>query len=964
MLESKGGVVEDRDRLVETPTQQVPARWTIFIGCLLLLAFFVRLYYIDAKSLWWDETLSVHRASKDIGYVISNKITIFEDVTIDQHPPLYFLLLHLSIVAFGNSEFSVRFISSAFILLAVPLSYQVGKQIWSRQAGIFSALAVAVSPFYLWYAQEARPYALVALLTTLSTYLLLKSTLTRSRRFLAGYVLVTGALLATHYLTAILIFAQAVYLTIYLIRAGDMRTAIGINSLFALVLALAFQASYAARSYFAQPGDPLAISIESVVRDIIVTFTFGVTVDQFAVLPFAVAIAVVAIVTVIVDARRQARKHISLLWICIVVSLAAIYVISLYKSVYGTRYVTFLAPMYYVVLGSGGAQLYRRHRLIGAAFGLCVLASAAFGGYDYFFIDNNDKQDYRNTARYIQDHAKPDDAIVLDGKRIVTAFEYYLKGDYALYGVPKWPTTDRKVVSRELREIAARHPRIWLVLSMSGDVDPKGLVETTLGEEYYQLDAQVLTGSTYSIGIFLYSVAAYAVDEPPADATKEEINFENQLALTAYSVEMRDVPANRLDVVLYWRTLARDLPRLAAFGQLIDSQGNVWGSFDGEPFNGHYTTDRWKQGLLIADQRELWITPGAPPGTYSLRLGVRLVESSADRLHVRDKNGQRVSETTEIYDIVKLNRGSAADLGALVLPKYYRAKFGDQVTLLGGEFASRSVAPGEELRFRLFWQSEAERLGELEVEFWLADGKGRSVKIKNAPINSVYPSGLWSPGQIVGAYYSVVVPAQTESSDYTLYMTVNSRGSEHPIPARFGLNPFPAASIQLGTVTVTNPDRQFSVPSSLNLVGVSVGQKAELLGFDFAQTDGINASSNPGKLTKVDVERAARGPIDVRLWWRALSEMDANYSVTVQVLNEAGQLVDQHDGYPAESTRPTAGWIAGEVILDTHRLSKLTGLPKGNYTLIVGMYDSATGERLKLRDETQDHIGIAEITIH
>ncbi len=68
---------------------------------------------LGAKSLWWDESLSLHRARLDLPGILSNEITLTDSiqqvVTVDNHPPLYFLLLRLATQLFGESEFALRF---------------------------------------------------------------------------------------------------------------------------------------------------------------------------------------------------------------------------------------------------------------------------------------------------------------------------------------------------------------------------------------------------------------------------------------------------------------------------------------------------------------------------------------------------------------------------------------------------------------------------------------------------------------------------------------------------------------------------------------------------------------------------------------------------------------------------------------------------------------------------------------
>ncbi|MBI4771727.1 MAG: hypothetical protein HY784_15260 [Chloroflexi bacterium] len=59
-----------------------------------------------------------------------------------------------------------------------------------------------------------------------------------------------------------------------------------------------------------------------------------------------------------------------------------------------------------------------------------------------------------------------------------------------------------------------------------------------------------------------------------------------------------------------------------------------------------------------------------------------------------------------------------------------------------------------------------------------------------------------------------------------------------------------------------------------------------------------------------------------------------------------GGLVAQSVAVPAGWTRPTTGWLAGEYIVDEHRVALPAGLASGPLRLFVGLYDPATGVRL------------------
>ena len=67
------------------------------VVAIVILTFLRGIWALGDKSLWWDESLSLHRAQLDAGSILAGTITLTDNastqVTIDDHPPLYFLLL-------------------------------------------------------------------------------------------------------------------------------------------------------------------------------------------------------------------------------------------------------------------------------------------------------------------------------------------------------------------------------------------------------------------------------------------------------------------------------------------------------------------------------------------------------------------------------------------------------------------------------------------------------------------------------------------------------------------------------------------------------------------------------------------------------------------------------------------------------------------------------------------------------
>jgi 4-amino-4-deoxy-L-arabinose transferase-like glycosyltransferase len=90
-------------------------------------------------------------------------------------PPLYYALAWLWTQLTGTGEFGLRSLSALAGAATVPVAYLLGAELRGRRAGIAAAALVAVNPMLLWYSQEARAYALFALLTALSLLYFLRA---------------------------------------------------------------------------------------------------------------------------------------------------------------------------------------------------------------------------------------------------------------------------------------------------------------------------------------------------------------------------------------------------------------------------------------------------------------------------------------------------------------------------------------------------------------------------------------------------------------------------------------------------------------------------------------------------------------------------------------------------------------------------------------------------------------------
>lgn len=185
-------------RSISGPARHLHDRW-IMLG-LMVVALALRL--ISSRSLWLDEATSVAQARMSFGGMLEALQAS------DVHPPLHDALLWLIVHAIGDSELIVRFPSLVAGVALVPAAFLAGRELWDRRAGLVAAALTTVAPFAVWYAQEARMYALFLLFATLALYGQARATRRGDRTGWIVYVVATGLLVWTHYFALLFVGVQ------------------------------------------------------------------------------------------------------------------------------------------------------------------------------------------------------------------------------------------------------------------------------------------------------------------------------------------------------------------------------------------------------------------------------------------------------------------------------------------------------------------------------------------------------------------------------------------------------------------------------------------------------------------------------------------------------------------------------------------------------------------------------------
>jgi uncharacterized membrane protein len=470
---------------------------SLLVGLLLIIALGagLRMFGLGAESFWLDEAYSVEIASFPTSEVLH------ELVINDVHPPLYYFIVHFWIKLFGDSEWSVRFISVLFGVLALPLIFLLSAQLFDRFTGLIAAALLALSQFHIGFSQEARMYALLVSLTLLSFYFFLKLLEGgRSRLALAAYVASSTLMMHTHVYSFFIIIAQNTYFLTLAFTAREIykRTLkrwllaqIGLALLFVpWFFALVRQVSRVRRGFWIPDEPPRAI--------LDALYLQAGSTDLAWVLFPLVAFAVLSAWK---GVRKKAgapasqvqgkagfnseRLKIYLLLLWLISPIILPFLVSKFSSpIFLPKYSIPALPAF-MILAARGFSVVRFHqlRMLAIVFILCFSLIALRNYYGTIRKDQ-----WRDAVSRLEERAEASDIILLNPPSSVSAFNYYSKRT-DLIKIPfpdyKWDFK-AETVAQYLKPVVEGRERIWLVLSQQNQLSP--LISKHLGE-WYELKA-------------------------------------------------------------------------------------------------------------------------------------------------------------------------------------------------------------------------------------------------------------------------------------------------------------------------------------------------------------------------------------------------------------------------------------------------------------------------------------------
>jgi hypothetical protein len=213
-----------------------------------------------------------------------------------------------------------------------------------------------------------------------------------------------------------------------------------------------------------------------------------------------------------------------------------------------------------------------------------------------------------------------------------------------------------------------------------------------------------------------------------------------------------------------------------------------------------------------------------------------------------------------------------------------------------------------------------------------------------------YPTRRWQPGEIIRVAFNPVTWWTQDTPEFGVAVGVYEGDEVWDLGRRLGPRvstsrwqvrlPGERTLLQLATLRNRLWGPAEEVPARL-FTPPRIPQKVE------ADLSGLVRLSGYG-VEPIEVRPGQE--VHVRLYWQARAPIAESYTVFVHLLDGENQVRGQRDGLPGQGLRPTHTWMPGEIVVDDVRFAVAPGTPPGPHQLEVGMYLSASGVRLPVRD--------------
>ncbi len=258
------------------------------------------------------------------------------------------------------------------------------------------------------------------------------------------------------------------------------------------------------------------------------------------------------------------------------------------------------------------------------------------------------------------------------------------------------------------------------------------------------------------------------------------------------------------------------------------------------------------------------------------------------------------------------------------------ARFDDAIHLLGYRLHRPATYAGAPLEITLYWTTDAPLSENIDLSVNAFGFHEENVaKLDTWPGGGLLPTSFWQPGVIYPDHYQIkTFPNAVTPTILSLSIQFSKNLVQDGVgtPVAAFADEEPVGAVILNGGDLRTPEYRLRKPAFPPIALLDQGIQLHAYAIGIADND-----------------------MTADFVWSGTQPVVGDYTIFVHLTDDQGTLIAQGDEPPRDGYWPTSHWQPDESVSSQHNLALPEDLPPGDYTLLIGMYDPESGQRLAIR---------------
>ncbi len=272
-------------------------------------------------------------------------------------------------------------------------------------------------------------------------------------------------------------------------------------------------------------------------------------------------------------------------------------------------------------------------------------------------------------------------------------------------------------------------------------------------------------------------------------------------------------------------------------------------------------------------------------------------------------------------------------LAAPTLPNPVTYQWNDELQLVGYQVSPTYPQAGQPVHLTLYWQPLIDQPLTHDIFIHAINSQRQGVsQVDNVLIGDEH---RWRQGKISPTQHLIELDENLDSGPYFIRLGLFNTRTGNRLPIANAAGEILGDEAVMGLFYMMDKQQRDNKPATLT--DLTLGEQIKLTGYTLP-------SQQPRPQGDI--------PLIATLYWQAIAPIKTNYTMFTQLLDSNNQFVTGFDTQPFNGTYPTSLWQPNDTIIQEVNITLPADIAPGQYTLITGLYNLDTGQRLTVTPDT------------